>query len=299
MSGNTSFSNDSILNPPVSFMGFSTYLKCFIIPPSSYLCTALSIIKIILILPLSIFVLYLGFQKWQLKRSSSSAAAITHSDCFTYHVAAINCLGVFGNMLSVCGIYAENVFMVSVGSLIYSLTWYGQIFFHVFTCVERYMAVVHPLTYLGLRNERGVRLRSVGSGCAWLLSAAGMFLVISDNIFIILDIGLLVLSLSVICYCSLLVLCVLTRPSPGEQGTRRGRVDPTKRRALNTIVSLLAVLLLRFASNLSWTVFHLSGKYEECVVLVSSILFNLPCSMALPVLYLHRHGNLRFCKGNV
>ncbi|KAF6715265.1 Vacuolar protein sorting-associated protein 13C [Oryzias melastigma] len=102
MSGNTSFSNDSILNPPVSFMGFSTYLKCFIIPPSSYLCTALSIIKIILILPLSIFVLYLGFQKWQLKRSSSSAAAITHSDCFTYHVAAINCLGVFGNMLSVC-----------------------------------------------------------------------------------------------------------------------------------------------------------------------------------------------------
>ncbi|KAK2863367.1 hypothetical protein Q5P01_002900 [Channa striata] len=40
-----------------------------------------------------------------------------------------------------------------LGNSIFYFTIPGQTLFHVLTCVERYMAVVHPITYLGLKKK--------------------------------------------------------------------------------------------------------------------------------------------------
>ena len=107
-----------------------------------------------------------------------------------------------------------------MGFFLWNLTWYVKTFFHMLTCVERYLAVVHPVIYLSLRRERGIRIRNISFGCVWLLSF-GASLISFDNVLVNMDVSLFIFSLFVISFCSLSVLCVLIRPGPVEQGGDR------------------------------------------------------------------------------
>ncbi|KAK2899526.1 hypothetical protein Q8A73_012655 [Channa argus] len=106
--------------------------------------------NIFLLLPLSLHVLFLGLQRWWHQRSF---ATTSHSDILTYHSAAMELICVLGTSI------------------------------HILTCVERYLAIVHPVIYVGLRQSRGVRIRNVSIGLS--------------------------------------VLCVLIRPGPGNMGVNR------------------------------------------------------------------------------
>lgn len=149
---------------------FPLKLNCFISKPSSTINNAFNIINILLIFPLCILILCYCLQKWWQKHSTSSAATISHSDLFTYHMVIIELIGVLGCILTCCGsyrYYTDSLF--SVGNLLSSFTWTAQMFFHILTCLERYLAIVHPITYLSLRNERGIKMRNISIGCVWLL----------------------------------------------------------------------------------------------------------------------------------
>lgn len=56
----------------------------------------------------------------------------------------------------------------------------GEILFHILTCVERCLAVVHPVPYLRLKNKRGVRIQAVSTGCVWLLRFVGIGWITED-----------------------------------------------------------------------------------------------------------------------
>ncbi|KAI3375567.1 hypothetical protein L3Q82_003897 [Scortum barcoo] len=78
---------------------------------------------------------------------------MSHSDIFTYHLVAMEIIGVFGSIICCCNLSRDHVDMLLVGLCLWSLTWYGEMFFHILTCVERYLAVIHPITYLSLRRR--------------------------------------------------------------------------------------------------------------------------------------------------
>ncbi|XP_045921138.1 uncharacterized protein LOC123980659 [Micropterus dolomieu] len=269
-------------------------IECFITRPATLVFITFYITNILLLLPLCIFILYLGLQQ---RRSTSTAAMTSHSDSFTYHMVAMELIGVFGCILILCGLYRDHVIVSFVGFCLWSFTWYGETYFQILTCVERYLAVVHPITYLSLRRERGIRIRNISIGCIWLICFGETSLMTLENVCLIIDFSLLIFSLIIISFCSLSVLCVLIRPGPGEQGRERERVDQSKQRAFYTIVAILGVLLLRCVWNLVLGVLTMSIGNSYCVMMSCGLWFNLPGSLVLPLHFLHRAGTL-WCRKN-
>lgn len=107
---------------------------------------------------------------------------------------------------------------------------------------------------------------------------------------------LVILSLVVVSFCNLFVLGALSRPGPGEQGGDRERADQSKQRAFYTILAILGTLVLRFAWGLFWTIVYLSAGDSGCVMMTIDVWFNLPSSLVLPLLFVHRKGRFLFCK---
>lgn len=139
--------------------------------------------------------------------------------------------------------------------------------FHVLTCVEHFLAVVHPITYLSLRKKRVIRIRNVIIGCIWLFSFGVTIIMVLENSSLVVDFFLLTSSMIIMSFCSLSVLCALISPGPGDQGRDQERVDQSKQRAFYTTVVILVVLLLRCACNLMWTVLDLFNlDINLCVV---------------------------------
>ncbi|MED6294276.1 hypothetical protein CHARACLAT_019467 [Characodon lateralis] len=100
---NHSTSNDSFspAHLPSGNSSLSIFMYCLITKPSSFIFIAIDINIILIMLPLCAFILYHGIQQCLQKRSTSSAmAAMSHSDCFTYHMVTMELIGVFGYILN-------------------------------------------------------------------------------------------------------------------------------------------------------------------------------------------------------
>ncbi|XP_042257463.1 uncharacterized protein LOC121889519 [Thunnus maccoyii] len=212
-------------------------------------------------------------------------------------------MNILGSTLTCCAVFTDLPEMMMPGLYLSTINISGHIFFHILTCVERYLAVVHPVTYLGLRKARGIRIRNITIGCVWLLCfVATGFMFIEDSVSIgILFFCITVFALIIICFCSFSVLCILIRPGPGEGGGSRQQVHQSKLRAFYTIMAILGVLLLRFGQNTLSTALYASpqvGETGRCALWLSTFWFSLPSSLVLPLLFLHRAGKLLCCKNN-
>ncbi|CAJ1048243.1 uncharacterized protein LOC119481999 [Xyrichtys novacula] len=258
---------------------------------------AFSLLKMALITPLSFIILYLAYQRW---KQQGSWTAESHCDVFTYHLAVMELFTILGTTATLLGYFSRFKIMVQVGMNFDAVPYSGETLFHDLTCVERYLAVVHPLTYRGLKTARGVRIRNVIIGCVWLLSFGWMVNVgvLNDRTTLILILCMMVSSLVVISFCSLSVLCALIRSKPGDEGRGKERVDKSKQKAFFTITVILGVLwlgILGFIVALFINTLPLLNTNLQCMVLAFSSLFNLPNTLVLPLLYLHRTGKLSFC----
>ena len=267
-----------------------------------YSYTAILMSYILICLPLFIFVLYVGYRRWRDQPSAATTVMTSHSDIFTFNMVVLELICILGYCFLLYGLYTGQQTVLVVGLYILFPLSAGQTLFHLLTCVERYLAVVHPITYLELKQSGGVRIRNVSIGCGWLLSFGSVcLLVINPQFLTISNLLLLVVSFVVMSFCSLSVLCVLIHPGPGEVGGQRERVDQSKQRAFYTIMVITGALSLRFMTNLvsygvtSLSLFSLS---ERCVVSLVSTWSSLPSSLVLPLLFLHRAGKLPGCKHN-
>ncbi|XP_025758300.1 uncharacterized protein LOC100701203 isoform X2 [Oreochromis niloticus] len=276
------------------------YLHCLISEPSSFIYRAFIITTIFLVLPICILILQHGLQEWRKKGSTFMEVTLSHSDCFTYNIVIMDLLAVFGSIFGLHSIIVNNLNMLFWAFFLYSVCWFGLIFFHMLTCVEHYMAAVHPITYLSLRKERGVRIRIISIGCVWLLCfAIAGFIIIEDIIISIVNFCLLTLSLTVSSFCSLSVLRVLIHSGPREESRNRDRVDQSKKRAFYTIVTILGMLALKFCWDLNWSVVYITGGLNGCMLMSWGVWFNLPSNLLLPLLFLHRKGKVLCCKNNM
>ena len=291
-------SNTSLL-PPHLLSSNSSFkpTNCFYYRSSFFSFLAFSVTNILLLLPLCLFVFYLGLQRWQKRHLASAAAKTSHSDIFTYHMVAMEMIGVFGCGLYCCGTGFNNLWLTLVGLYSYSAISYGELLFHILTCVERYLAVVHPITYLGLRNRGGVRIRNITIGCVWLLLCGSYGLVSQESM--IPALCIIIISMLIVSFCSLSVLCALIRPGPGDGA--KDKDDQTKIRAFHTIMAITGALLFRLGGHVLALAIFSSPSVNHgvrCAVLVSGIWFGLPSSLVLPLLFLHRAGKLLCCKKN-
>lgn len=291
-------SNTTLLIGPDSSSVVVFVMDCFRLPKGFINMTVLTAVGI-LVLPVHVLILKLAHQRWRQKQSPT---ATSHFDLVTYHAAVLELVNMVGFVFCSIGVLVHLLYLTLLGVYLLSLKLTGQMLFDILTCVERYLAVVHPVTYLSLRTANGVRVGKVIVGCVWALSVASMgTMAITDELtLILLSTCTLSFSVLLISFCSISALCVLTRPKPGGGAADRQLVDRSKLKAFYTIIFILAMLLLRFGSNLLIIIKEdsLQTTNERCGLWFSVFWFCLPSSLVSPLLLLQKTGKLSFWKKN-
>ncbi|KAK2863363.1 hypothetical protein Q5P01_002896 [Channa striata] len=282
-------------------VNFSTHhliTDCLEFTTANLILTSMLVTNILLLFPLLVCVFYLGLQRWRKQRSGSAVSLMSHSDFFTYNMAALEVISILGSWLYRFGFYVDG--LQQFGKTFLYVTSPAQTLFHLFTCVERYMAVVHPITYLSLKQAGGVKIRNISTGCAWLLCLGilGLSKFLSTTYLTVTNSCVMVFSLIAISFFSLSVLNVLKHPGPGEVSKDRERVDQSKQRAFHTIVAIMVTQLFRLVGIVVYSVMFDPSVLNDinCVVGFSSIWLIVPSRLVLPLLFLQRAGKLPDCK---
>lgn len=249
--------------------------------------------NVLVVLPLAALVLYVSVQRWL----QSSRVTLSHSDHFTYHMLVNEILNVTGLLLACYGVNADLTLMVYGGLFLFSSNLFGNMFFDTLTGVERYLVVVHPITYRNLKSAKGARIRNVSTGCCWLLSfsVAGCLFIANPQSSSSIILSFTVFSLMVVSFCSLCVLCVLNRPGPGRVGKVKKQIDPSKLRAFYTILIILAIMLIRLMVCIMIDFLYAILKLEDskmCDLTQPLYWTGFPTSVMPFLLFLQREGKI-------
>jgi len=266
-------------------------LNCFNETKSSIIFTSATFTSVLLILPVSIAILWMGVRRRRTTNSVTGPAS--HTDVFTEWIAAVEMSIIFGLLSFFCGICICDPRILTVG---YYFLFFGncaQPLFHFLICLERYLAIVHPVTYMGLKKSEGVRIRNISIGCILLMCFGIMCF--AASVFPIFPVtfcfAFLAILAVIVCFLSLPVFCVLRRPGLGS--------DQSKQRASHIVMTITGLLLLRFFGNgASITIMNCLAESEmnHCEIFFSGTWLGLPSSLVVPLMFLHRR--LTSSRGN-
>lgn len=251
-----------------------------------------------LLLPLFALVIYMGHRQWR-EKSSVGRATTSHSDLFTYNILPMELFSILANG---CNVYLmlnrQTTTLSKVSRALTFLSVSGQNAIHLATCVEHYVAVLHPVTYLQSKKPRNIRIRNISFLCFWVWLIGGSLSL--ETVDLRLDSSLIItlilfgLQISVIAFCSISILCSLTGPGPGDAHRGRMTVDLRKKRAFYTVTTIMGALLIRFFGIILQVVCIL-WMNNNCLFQILFMWFGLPSSLVQPLLFLHRAGKLPFC----
>ncbi|CAL9694325.1 unnamed protein product [Knipowitschia caucasica] len=264
----------------------SSSVDCFRDPPTFYIFISIAVVTLLL-MPVSLYILYLGFSQWKQRRAAS------HLDHFTYHMSAMDLLPFCGCIVFCVGACYDNIFLMSQSLALFSFNWSAKIHLNTLTCVDRYLAVVHPISYLNLKRRAGVKIRNGAIAFLWLLGLACISLLyVKEQIDTIFSMLSMILAFIISFFCNVAVLRALVRPSPAKEGGKKAKVDLSKKKAFQTVAAILAVLFWGTIGILLCETVSLTVRQNSCVSLNASILLNFPCNLVLPILFLQRSGKL-------
>ncbi|GAA6222244.1 G-protein coupled receptor 4-like isoform X1 [Lates japonicus] len=216
---------------------------------------------------------------WQIATRKSDAST---SDIFIFNLAILDTY--FCLMTPI-----EMVNRLLLGD---SRIWYFQRFaygvkdvaplFLVCICLDRYMAVVHPVVFTGIRdNKIRIGISVVVWGCilAYGLTKSILGVMSVNEIFS----GVILFAFAVMVFCNISVIWVLRRSVAGKE-----EMHPVKKKAFKMVLIILAIIvanylppvaLMPFASYYSFVAFR-------CQISISVFsIMDLSCSIE-PLLYI-------------
>ncbi len=166
----------------------------------------------------------------------------------------------------------------------------GRSLFQCLMCVERYLAVVHPVTFL--------KNKLFCSAVSWFTALSSCFLVCLlywNIMFMCYFLLQLLLFLSVNLFCSVSVLWALKKPGPGERGKERKEDNHMKRRAFYLILITTVTMFTIFVPVIiAGFLYILSPQKVSIFTSFSLPCFITPVFFLQPVLYLKRVGQLSY-----
>ncbi|XP_056587676.1 somatostatin receptor type 5-like [Triplophysa dalaica] len=182
-----------------------------------------------------------------------------------------------------------------VTRFITELVMTGRPLFQCLICVERYLAVVYPVTFL---KYKLIRYRVIFAAAAWIMSLGSclfcMFIAVLQ-VFVghswFLSVQFLVF-LSIQLFCCLAVLRALKQSGPGERGREREEENHMKRKAFHLILITTVSMVIAYISYAVLGFFAvMTTQVINAFWLIGLICFVL-CGFVQPVLYLKRAGKL-------
>ncbi|XP_056114215.1 G-protein coupled receptor 35-like [Rhinichthys klamathensis goyatoka] len=174
------------------------------------------------------------------------------------------------------------------------LTVTGHPLFQCLMCVERYLAVVHPVIFL---KYKPLRYRVICCTAAWIIILGSclccMFTIDSHNIvymwFFMLQ---FLLFLCIQLFCLVAVLRALKQSGPGERGRKRKEENHMKRRMIYLILITTATMVITYLPLTLTTLFTILTKLIIQEVWSPAVTCYVLAGFVQPVLYQHRTGKL-------
>ncbi|XP_048021453.1 lysophosphatidic acid receptor 5-like [Megalobrama amblycephala] len=174
-------------------------------------------------------------------------------------------------------------------------TFTGRPLFQCLICVERYLAVVHPVTFL---KYKPLRYRVICCTAIWIIILGSclvcMYNLASDKIcahvwFLTMQLTLVI---SIQLFCLVAVLRALKQSGPGERRRAREEENHMKRRAFHLIlVTTVNMIILYFPLTITGISVILTADNSPTVWFTSLTCFIL-AGFVQPVIYLHRTESL-------
>ncbi|XP_058613442.1 uracil nucleotide/cysteinyl leukotriene receptor-like [Onychostoma macrolepis] len=167
----------------------------------------------------------------------------------------------------------------------------GRALFQCLICVERYLAVVHPVTFL---KYKPLRYRVICCTVAWIIIFGSclvcMFTLMSNNInahtwFFSIQ---FILFLSIQLFCLVAVLRALKQSGPGERWKKREEENHMKRRAFHLILITTVNMVITYVPIIISGVFIILKKHYDLAYWAPGVVCFVLAGFVQPVLYLHR-----------
>ncbi|XP_077053547.1 uncharacterized protein LOC143704278 [Siphateles boraxobius] len=226
---------------------------------------------------------------WLIIRGRNGVA----SEFFNFN---LNVCEIFFSLSSLAFLLSEkNIFFLTIQRLSLGLAITIRPLFQCLICVERYLAVVHPVTFLKYKSFRYTFVCSV---VVWLLGVgsclSSMFIFLSNNVYTFTWFVLLqfLLFLFIQLFCCLAVLRALKQSGPGERVREREEENHTKRRAFYLILITTVTMVIIYAPFIISSILCILMQEDFLVVSPISFAFFILGGFVLPILYLHRSGKL-------
>ena len=167
--------------------------------------------------------------------------------------------------------------------------WLSVPSFQCCICVERYIAVVHPVVFL---RYKALRYRVACCCVVWLmLLALSLFYFWSGKVMCYICLGFCIVCISVVSFGCLSVLRALKQPGPGEG--QRDNGNDMKRRAFRIILVSLVVMVMTIMSYFPY-ILSVSKlvKHTNPYVISITYLFGRLSGFVHPLLYILKAGKL-------
>ncbi|KAL4630223.1 galanin receptor type 1-like [Arapaima gigas] len=179
-------------------------------------------------------------------------------------------------------------FFLPVLNFCFSFILAARPFFRGCICVDRYLAVVHPIAYL---KYRPLKYRLPCLAVVWLIVIGYCILNNFTNSTLVLGLIFMVV-LGVDSFCSLSILRVLKRPRPGD--AEQEDMNVMKQRAFRTVLVIQATMVMNYVPMLLFTLFKnlLATPDDTCQFFTVAFTLLVLGSFVDPLIYLSRAGKL-------
>ncbi|XP_067280765.1 chemokine XC receptor 1-like [Pseudorasbora parva] len=170
----------------------------------------------------------------------------------------------------------------------------GRPLFQCLMCVERYLAVVHPVTFL---KYKPLRYRVICCTAAWIITLGSclccMFTIVPHNTVHLWFLSVqFLLFLFIQLFCLVAVLRALKQSGPGERGRERREENHMKRRAFYLILINTVSMVITYVPYCIAGFFTIVLKTLIPEYWLPGLVCYLLAGFVQPVLYLHRTGKL-------
>ncbi|XP_043072436.1 uracil nucleotide/cysteinyl leukotriene receptor-like [Puntigrus tetrazona] len=226
---------------------------------------------------------------WLIVRGTGSGVA---SEFFNLNLSICEIANSLNGLIAVLSFHLSSLWILS--NFLQGVGITGRPLFQCLICVERYLAVVHPVTFL---KYKPLRYRVICCTVVWIiiLGSCLVCLNILLNIMVaypwFFSLQFLVF-LSIQLFCLVAVLRALKQSGPGERGRERKEENHMKRKAFDLVLITTGNLVIIYVPLTITGFFYITMKNVSLPLWVIGVVSYILAGFVQPVLYLHRAGKL-------
>ncbi|KAL4647825.1 G-protein coupled receptor 4-like [Arapaima gigas] len=155
-------------------------------------------------------------------------------------------------------------------------------------CLDRYVAVVHPIFFTRIRDNK---IRVAISMVVWALTLAYSLIKCIFGIDSVVDIfsGLILTAFSIMVFCNISIMWVLRRSVIGKE-----EMHPMKKKGFKMVLIILVIIVILYLPPVALMPFSKYYSFRDFQCLISVIVFSimdLSCSVE-PLLYMSKTEKL-------